>query len=163
LQVRQHKGYVSESGGIIRVTDEHMKRFAALLEESGDRPTCLVMHVPLIWMADRIHARGCYDQVRYMEEVQIRALVNSRKNVKLVLSGHQHFNQVEEVRGALHCVTQGVRGYPPYRDPDGIRIVEIRGATIRGYMTWDGAAAEPPGLLGTLDGDRSFEWRFADA
>ena len=159
-QVNNVKGFISEAGGIIRVPEEHMRRLERLLDETGDGPACLVTHVPLVPMPRRIFARGCFDQVRYIEEHHLLSLLEHHPNVTLALAGHQHFNQVEVRNGVLHCVTQGVRGYPPYQDPDGIRIVELEGSRVRSYLVWDGAAGEPPGAISTLAGDRSFEWAF---
>ena len=160
-QVNNIKGFVSERGGIIRVPEEHMRRVERLLDESGDRPACIVTHVPLAPMPRRIYERGCFDQVRYVEEHHLLSLVDHHRNVKLALSGHQHFNQVGARNGALHCVTQGVCGYPPYKDTDAIRIVELSGSRVRSYLIWEDADGEPPALIGTLAGDRSFEWEFA--
>jgi hypothetical protein len=160
-QVNNVKGSISERGGIIRVPKDQMRRVERLLGEPGNRPTCFVSHVPLVPMPRRIFERGCFDQVRYIEEHHLLSLLDHHPNVKLALAGHQHFNQADVRNGVLHCVTQGVRGYPPYQDPDRIRIVELSDAGMRSYLVWDGVEPEPPAPLGTLDGDRSFRWEFS--
>ncbi len=162
-QVNRHKGYVSESGDVLYVPRADLERLGRLLEATGDAPACVVSHVPLVRMARRVHARGCYDQVRLLEEIQVLSLVQGRPNVKLVLAGHQHFNQVDVLGGQLHCVTQAVRGYGPYGDPDAIRMVELSSDAVRSWLIWHGREADPPAPIGTLEGDRSFEWRFEPA
>ena len=159
-QVHNIKGFISEGGGIIRVPEDHMRRLEGLLEAAGDRPTCLVSHVPLVHMPDRIYRRGCFDQVRYIEELHLLSLLDHHPNVRLALAGHQHFNQAEVRNHALHCVTQGVCGYPPYKDGNALRWVELSDAGVRSYLVWDGLDEEPPADIGTLDGDRSFRWDF---
>jgi hypothetical protein len=160
-QVNHHKGYASEHGRISYIPRPHLEKFQEMLAASGDRPTCVVMHIPLVHMADRVHDRGCYDQVRLMEEIQLTSLIRERPNVKLALYGHQHFNQVDVLDGTLHCVTQGVKGYPPYGDPAGIRMMRLSPTDVRGRMFWDDDPVEEPAPIGTLAGDRSFEWSFA--
>src|SRR5262249_45010812 len=130
-----------------------------LIEASGDTPTVLTLHIPLIRMAQRLYKRGCYEQVRLLEEPQIFALLEEHPNIKVVLSGHNHFNQVECQDGVLHCVTQAVKGFAPYKDPNGIRIMELNQHSVRSYMVWEDAGVEPAAEIGTLQGDRSFSWR----
>jgi len=161
-QVNNVKGFISEGGGIIRVPEDQMRRVERLLDESAERPTCLVTHVPLVPMPKRIFGRGCFDQVRYIEEHHLLSLLDGHPDVKLALAGHQHFNQADVRNGVLHCVTQGVCAYPPYKDADAIRIVEITGTTVRSHLVWADTAPEPPGAIGTLAGDRSFEWAFGE-
>jgi len=160
-QVNHYKGYVSEFGNMLNMPQPHLERFESLLAETNDRPTCVVLHVPLVRMAQRVHARGCYDQVRLLEEIQVLSLIEARANVKVALYGHQHFNQVDVIAGTLHCVTQGVGGYGPYGDPSGIRIMEFSPSGVRGHMVWEDDPPEPPAPVGTLEGDRSFEWGFS--
>ena len=161
-QINHFKNYVSESGGTIYMPEADLESFLRLLEESGDQPTCVVMHPPLVRMAPRIRRRGCFAQVRLLEEPGLWSVIYERPNVKLLLYGHDHFNQVDEVDGKLHCITQGVRGYPPYKDADAIRLVEIAGGTVRSHMVWEGRDGQAqPGPLGTLEGDQTFEWSFA--
>jgi len=159
-QVHNIKGFISEDGGIIRVPEDHMRRFEQLLEAAGDRPTCAVTHVPLAHMPDRIYRRGCFDQVRYIEELHLLSLLDRHPNVRLALAGHQHFNQAEVRNNVLHCVTQGVCGYPPYKDGNAIRWVELSDSGIRSYLVWEDLPEEPPSAIGTLAGDRSFQWDF---
>ena len=90
------------------------------------------------------------------------SLLNARSNVRLCLYGHEHFNQVDVVDGRLHCITQGVQGYGPYGDDSAIRIVEATDHSVRSYLVWDGRDLEGPGEIGTLAGDRSFQWRFKE-
>jgi len=160
VQVNHHKGFVSETGGYLYMQGRHLERFGELLEATGDRPTCAVTHVPLVRMAERVHARGCYDQVHLLEEIQILSLLEARANVKMALSGHQHFNQVDVVRGRLHCVTQGVRGYGPYGDPSAIRIVELSAGRVHSHLFWPGLPPQPPAPISTLAGDCRFQWQF---
>ncbi len=163
FQVHHRKGFVTEHGHVNRMIGEHLERLQALLKASGDTPTILTLHVPLVRMARRVYQRGCFEQIRLLEEPYIFALLDEHPNVKVVLSGHNHYNQVEARDGVLHCVTQAVKGYAPYRDPNGIRIMELSGSGVRSYMVWDNIEGEPPAPLGTLEGDRSFAWPWTDS
>ena len=160
-QINHIKGHVSEHGGMIYMPREDLERFIALLEATGEAPACVVLHPPLVPMARRVRERGCFDQVRLLEEPQVLSLIQDRPNVRLCLYGHEHFNQVDAVDGRLHCITQGVRGYGPYGDPSAIRMVELSETGVRSWLTWDDREPEPPAPIGTLAGDRSFEWIFA--
>jgi predicted phosphodiesterase len=160
VQVNHYKGHMSESGGVCRIPEHHIKRFKELLEESGDMPTCVCIHVPLMRMYKRLFDRGCFCQVRLLEELQMLSLVESRENVKAVVCGHDHFNQVDIINGKLHCISQSVQGYPPYKDPDRIRIMEFSDTGIKSHLEWLDYPGDPLGGIGTLDGDRSFEWEF---
>jgi len=159
-QINRMKGHVSENGGMIYMPRGHLERFGRLLEESGDEPTCVVMHTPLLQMSHRIRRRGCFSQVRLLEQMGVLSMIEDRPNVKVLLYGHDHFNQVEVVNGRLHVITQGVRGYGPYKDTHAIRIVEIEGGTVRSRLVWDGLDGQPPGVIGTLEGDKAFQWSF---
>ena len=158
-QVNRIKGYVCEFGNVLHMPPRHLQRFRELLDESGRTPTCVVLHVPLVRMAPRVAERGCYAQVRLLEEWQLLSLIEQRPNVKLCLYGHDHFNQAEVVNGRLHLITQAVRGMAQYGDPNAIRILRIAGSTVRSRLIWDAAPPDPPGALGTLAGDVAFEWR----
>ena len=173
-QINRIKGMVSENGGMIHVPPPHLVRFGELLEASGQTPTVVVMHVPLVRMAARTAARGCYAQVRLLEEWQITSMVEQRPNVKMCLYGHDHFNQAEVVNDRLHLITQGVRGMWQYEDTSAIRLMEIddsiparRGSppsrsTVRSRLIWSGRDGEAPGELGTSLGDIAFEWTVPD-
>jgi len=160
-QVNRYKGVVSEFGDVLNVPPRHLERFGQLLDATGETPTCVVTHVPLVRMAERVHARGCYGQVRLLEEIQMLSLVEARPNVKMCLYGHEHFNQADVIDGRLHLITQGVRGMAQYGDADAIRIMRIADGTVASGLIWDGLAEQAPAPLGTLEGDRAFEWRFA--
>lgn len=160
-QVNRFKGVVSETGGVSNVPPKHLERFTQLLAETGEKPTCVVMHVPLVRMGRRVQARGCYSQVRLLEGMQMLSLIEARANVKMCLYGHEHFNQADVFDGRLHLITQGVRGMDQYGDADAIRIMRIADETITSGLIWDGLAEQSPAPLGTLEGDRAFEWRWA--
>lgn len=160
FQVHHRKGFICERGYMNRLVGDHAIRLQKLLEASGDTPTVLTLHVPLIRMSRRIYKRGCYEQVRLLEEPQILALLDEHPNVRVVLSGHNHFNQVEVLNDAIHCVTQSVKAYGPYGDPNGIRIMELTENSVHSYMLWEDSSKEPAAEIGTLQGDRSFEWHW---
>jgi len=156
--VNRYKGHVSRQGRIMHVRNGHLSRLQALLEQSGERPACVVIHAPLIPMGKRHHERGCWDQCRILEERQLWSLIQARPNVRLVLSGHQHFNQAEVVDGQLHCVTQDILG--EYADGPGIRLIELTSQAVSSRMIWTDVRAEAPGPIGSLHGDRCLcrEW-----
>lgn len=159
IYVNRVKGYVwAGGGGVMRVADEHFERLQTLLEENRDRPTCLCFHVPLIAIADRLVAEGKWDQCRLLEEVQLRSIVQSYPNVKLILSGHQHFNQVDVWRDQLHCISQQA-GTIKNRQA-ALRLITLSETGIEGRLIWPGLPEDPVGTLGTLAGDRRFRWTF---
>lgn len=162
-QINHVKGYVSETGGMIYMPPDDLARFLRLLDESGERPTAIVIHTPLVRMSPRLRRRGCFSQVRLLEEPGLMSVIEERANVRLFLYGHEHFNQVEVVDGRLHCTTQGVCGYPPYGDPDAIRLIEIGGPRIRSRLVWENSDPHPPAPIGTLQGDVAFQWEFDEA
>ncbi len=153
------KGYINATGLLTVHRPEHLERFQRLLDESGDQPSCVVIHHPLARIPDRIRELGGVDQTRLIQDRQIRSLVQARRNVKAIFSGHQHFNQVDVVRHQLHCVTQIIGGELFTVGP-AIRLVELSDTMIRSRLIWHDRPDEPPGEIGTLAGDRSFCWRF---
>lgn len=151
-----HKGFVNRVGEILYVPDKDLVRFAALLDESRDRPTCVVSHVPFVPTAERVMESGETDQTRVIQELQLRDMVRSYRNVKAAFYGHQHFNQVDVINGQLHCITQSLA----HKAGPGVRLVELGRTQIRGTVIWTGDDGAPPSSPGTPAADRSFSWRF---
>ncbi len=159
VYINNYKGYVDRTGKVSHLRGEKLDRFQSQLEQSGDRPTCVLIHIPLAPIAERVHRRGCYDQTRILEELQIRSLIRERDNVRAVCAGHQHFNQVDVFDGRLHCVTQNISG-GEYGDTPALRLVQLSETRIEGWLFWTDRDREDPGALGSEAGDRSFVWDF---
>ena len=155
------KGHVDRGGHIMYLEPEHRDRLCGLLAENTGKPTCLVTHASLSPTSLRLLGRGAMDQVRLIEELQLRSVVEAASDVKVVMAGHQHYNQVEAIRGQLHCVTQDLNGTESCSEGPAFRIVEMSGASVKGRLIWEDrneAAFAPPG---TSEGDLSFSWSFA--
>lgn len=160
VQINQYKGHMSEKGGVCRIPEHHLLRFKELVEASGDRPTVVALHVPLTRMAKRLMDRRCFCQVRLLEQFQMLSIIESKPNVKMAIYGHDHFNQVDVMNDVLHCISQSVKGYPPYKDPHAIRIVELSDSGIKSRLVWKDWEVRETGAIGTLQGDMAFEWKF---
>lgn len=154
--INGYKGYINRASEIMYLDTADLERFQRLLEKSSDRPTCVVIHVPLAPIADRLHEGGIVDQTKLLQEIQLRSMVEACRNVKLVLSAHQHFNQVDVIHGQLHCITQRLPGFDNHGPA--IRWVELTNDRIRSWLIWDRTDSEQPAPIGTVAGDRSFEW-----
>jgi len=163
VYINNYKGFVDMAGNMMHLRGDYLERFRRLLEESGRRPTCVFIHVPLAPLEDRLHSRGFRDQVRILEELQVRSLIRARDNVRAVFSAHQHFNQVGVIKGQLHCVTQKLTGHAGRGEPPAVRLVELTEGEIRSGLVWADADADPdpPGPIGSRQGDRAFVWNFA--
>jgi len=159
--VNNCKGFVNRGSYIMYLLEDDRRRLIGLLEQSGDQPTCVTIHVPVVPIAARLHEQGIVDQTRLIENIQLSSVIEARSNVKLILSGHQHFNQVDVVGDQLHCVTQQLQGAAARREGPGIRVIELTDRSISGRLVWDGSDDEPFGTIGTLSGDRAFQWTFA--
>lgn len=156
--VKRVKGFVNRASNILSLADDDRERFMQLLDESGDHPTCVLMHVPVAPLSDRLAACGAMDQGRMIEVRQLQALIAERPNVYAVLTAHMHLNQVDVVRGQLHCWTQNLAGRRS--NPPAIRVVELADAAVSGRLLWDDRVERPPGEVGTAAGDHSFIWSF---
>lgn len=161
VYINNYKGFVDMAGNMMHLRGDHLQRFRHLLEESGRRPTCVFIHVPLAPLEDRLHDRGLRDQIRILEELQVRSLIRARDNVRAVFSAHQHFNQVGVIKGQLHCVTQKLAGDAGIGEPPAVRLVELTEGEIRSRLVWADADPDPPGPIGSRQGDRAFVWNFA--
>lgn len=157
--INHYKGFVNRNGAILHILPDDLRRFGRLLEETGDAPACVVLHVPVAPIADRLHERGVGDQCRLIQQPQIRSMIQSRPNVRVVLSAHHHMNQVTELRGQLHCITQNISGNPSGLAPGpAIRLMEFTPTEVRGTLIWHDTPAAPSTEVGTLQADRSFRW-----
>lgn len=152
-----HKGLINRAGEILYVPEKDLQRFATLLDESRDRPTCVVSHVPFVPTAKRVMESGETDQTRVIQELQLRDMVRSYPNVRAAFYGHQHFNQVDVINGQLHCITQNLAT----KAGAGIRLMELSRIQIRGTLIWTRDDGAQPSSPGTLAADRSFSWRFS--
>jgi hypothetical protein len=111
-------------------------------------------------MAERLRKKGFIDQPRHIQEIQIRSMIEANRDVKLILSGHQHFNQVGVHRNQLHCITQDSEGLKEYGDTPGVRVINLGDNTVTGKLIWDGPEESDWGEIGTEEGDRAFRWIF---
>ena len=83
-----------------------------VLDSNADKHCFIFTHFPLVPMAAHLQGEGRKDAGRLENSDQLLELIKNYPNVCASFAGHQHFHQITQIDGVVHCINGAMIEYP---------------------------------------------------